>query len=505
MDDQYKSQHLRVNSGCPLFQLNIVGRKLVCSVLFIRNRYIYPRGGEIHFKASLTILSRYETHVDVPGSMKILLVDPDNEFRSTVYRLMSEQACDWLEASTPQELLAIIFDEPIDAVVIAHYLYDESLGKVIKLIRATEGFDAIPIYLITKVEQVGIARQAFELGITEIFNKPDINLIVECFKRIYEFQNKVHEGKVLYIEPEDAKAETVLTILRDVRLRVFHYPTVEKALEALDRTHFDLIITTLIAGGQFTGQHLIRRVRNHINLQKQRIPIIVLSEYYDPARQTECFNMGADDFIQKEFVKQELLPRMTSVLKKSEMINDLKQQAKILQRFAIYDSLSNLYNRRGLMEVATSILREAFATKLPLSLLVVDLDYFKEINDIYGHAEGDNVIKAVSKVFMSNLKESDIAARWGGDEFVVLLPNCNIDEAKLVGERLLLKIRSVRPDSNLSCSIGAAQTGNSKVASINELVEEADKALYQAKTDGRSRVVIQGKLLDQEIIHGQAR
>ncbi len=420
--------------------------------------------------------------------MKILLVDPEDKFCSATRSLLKDQGYEYLEVNGVNELLVNIFDQPVAAVAIGHYLYNASLEATVKIIRSTEGLEALPIYLVTETEQIGIARQSYAVGFTEVYNCQELNLLSESFERIHHFHNKVHEGKVLYVEANDAKAEDVLTVLNGIHLRVFHYKSVEKALDVLNHTHFDLIITSLIAGGELTGQYMIRCVRNHINVQKKRIPIIVLSGLYDSARQIECFNLGADDYVQKDCIKHELLPRVSSVLSKSELISGLKQQAKILQRFAIYDSLSNLYNRRGLMEVAPSIIREAFTQQLPLSLLIIDLDYFKEINDFYGHTEGDNVIKAVSKIFMSNLKEIDIPARWGGDEFVVLLPNCDLAEARTVGERLLLKIRGIRPDSNLSCSIGVVQSNNKKIESIENLVDEADKALYRAKGQGRSRV-----------------
>ena len=176
-------------------------------------------------------------------------------------------------------------------------------------------------------------------------------------------------------------------------------------------------------------------------------------------------------------------------------ISRANSYSKILQ-YATIDALTNLNNRRQFeirlkQEIATSKRQNN-----PLCAMMIDIDFFKKVNDTYGHASGDAVLRGVAKIIKSALRESDIPARYGGEEFAILLPYTHIEEAEIVGERLrkaienspvFIDIEGVETKSiNVTISMGLAEFNNSE--SGEELFERADKALYNAKTSGRNRV-----------------
>jgi diguanylate cyclase (GGDEF)-like protein len=176
------------------------------------------------------------------------------------------------------------------------------------------------------------------------------------------------------------------------------------------------------------------------------------------------------------------------------LLSELEEKNRELQELAYHDPLTGLPNRRFFFEHANLIFEDVKKYEKPLSLLVIDIDHFKEINDTYGHNVGDLVLKTFADVLRGIVRKSDICARLGGEEFVVLLPNTDLEGARVLAERIRATVAKnpVEYDSTVilfTVSIGVAQYRKG-MQDIDELIEEADIALYRAKEGGRNRVEV---------------
>ena len=233
------------------------------------------------------------------------------------------------------------------------------------------------------------------------------------------------------------------------------------------------------------------------DVRTETVPVIFLTGDADEATLERCLEMGAVDFIHKPASSRELLARIDRAVRQSE------QQRK-LQVLAQTDALTGLANFRALSVRLEDEFKRAQRYGYALSVVVIDLDHLKAINDGMGHDVGNRAILALATLMQGNLRESDFAARFGGDEFVVLLPHQTSMEAAVFAERLRSELRGVnvqRGDGRpapfgLSISVGVADhTADSPRESTEALLKAADAALYEAKREGRDRVVVYGRSL----------
>ena len=183
---------------------------------------------------------------------------------------------------------------------------------------------------------------------------------------------------------------------------------------------------------------------------------------------------------------QEIVNAQTEKL--TEVNNLLAQKVKEVELLAITDPLTNLFNRLHFDKTLKTECARAIRFNEPLSLVAMDIDNLKPINDQYGHAQGDLALIEVANIIKQNCREIDIAVRWGGDEFMLFLPQTNLDQALQVAEKLkeLIAGITVADEITLSCSFGVAQ--HNKNEDVNNFVQRADRALYRAKEQGRNRV-----------------
>ncbi|MBN8468257.1 diguanylate cyclase [Corallococcus exiguus] len=231
------------------------------------------------------------------------------------------------------------------------------------------------------------------------------------------------------------------------------------------------------------------------DVRTEMVPVIFLTGDADEATLERCLEMGAVDFIHKPASSRELLARIDRAVRQSE------QQRK-LQVLAQTDALTGLANFRALSVRLEDEFKRALRYGYAMSVVVIDLDHLKAINDGMGHDVGNRAILALATLMQGNLRESDFAARFGGDEFVVLLPHQTSHEAAVFAERLRTELRGVnvqRGDGRpapfgLSISVGVADhTADSPRESTEALLKAADAALYEAKREGRDRVVVYGQ------------
>jgi diguanylate cyclase (GGDEF)-like protein len=239
-----------------------------------------------------------------------------------------------------------------------------------------------------------------------------------------------------------------------------------------------------------------------MNAATRHIPVIMLTVRAALADRVEGLHLGADDYLAKPFQDEELEARIFAALRIKATHTELRDRNQQLESMlhhvealAVTDALTGLFNRRRFADV---LKREFAVTKRyrnTLSCLLLDLDHFKSVNDRFGHDAGDQVLKEVARRISESLREVDLAARFGGEEFAVLLPHTSKKDAAVVAARLLTKVRRqefkfgseiVRITVSIGCS------GNTDVVSDNaeDLVKAADLALYEAKHQGRDRFVI---------------
>jgi diguanylate cyclase (GGDEF)-like protein len=216
------------------------------------------------------------------------------------------------------------------------------------------------------------------------------------------------------------------------------------------------------------------------------IDIIFVTAYNNYA--VDAFEFGATDYIMKPISKKRLDKTMQRILEKHTVkrtIDKLSVEAKT-------DYLTGLYNRRFMLEKIDGIIKYKNKNQC-FSLIISDIDYFKRVNDIYGHNCGDFVIKSVSKLMLEIIRKEDILVRWGGEEFVIILPNTNLKETKIVAEKIRKEIENYKIhydsfDFSITMTFGIASYDQEKA--IEEIIDNADKALNEGKAKGKNCVVV---------------
>jgi diguanylate cyclase (GGDEF)-like protein len=224
-------------------------------------------------------------------------------------------------------------------------------------------------------------------------------------------------------------------------------------------------------------------------------PVIILTGNEDRELKLKGLDQGACDFLTKPFDPEELVARMKVHLKIKHLQDDLKRTNELLLELSNTDHLTGLFNRRFLMEALDREFQRAGRKDGIMSLVIMDIDHFKRINDTYGHLQGDVVLQKMALQMQKELRCYDVAARYGGEEFVALLPDTSVKEAFQVADRIRLSVQGARllgPLSNevITVSLGVASFPSSRYDSVDGLLKEADSALYLAKERGRNRVVV---------------
>jgi two-component system cell cycle response regulator len=219
------------------------------------------------------------------------------------------------------------------------------------------------------------------------------------------------------------------------------------------------------------------------------IPVLIIASKRYVSRLTRCYELGAYDYISMPFFPAEIISRMRNIGYVTEKMAEVE---KLLVR----DYLTGLYNRKFFMERLHEEISWASRYMEPLSMIILDIDHFKKINDTYGHSCGDEVLKRLAGSLYGMLRAQDVLARYGGEEFVVLLSNTSAEDVFEIGEKLRAGIQATEFFFNsregripVTISVGVATAVDSSELEAEALINRSDAALYEAKAGGRNRVV----------------
>jgi two-component system cell cycle response regulator len=266
---------------------------------------------------------------------------------------------------------------------------------------------------------------------------------------------------------------------------VKHAPTMAAARELFRDGAWDLAI---LDRGLPDGDGLL--LCKELRASSQHGYIIMLTGESSDEAKLEGFEQGADDYVTKPFQLDELIARIRAGIRIVGLQKALLETNRRLEELSLTDGLTRVGNRRAFDDRLAVAYEHARRYERPLSLVLVDVDHFKRINDRYGHDAGDAVLRVVADVIAGSSRQTDFVGRIGGEEFAVLLPETPLFEAMQFGEKIRSAIAATRtsaPDP-VHVSIGIANMPHSHVNGVTELFHAADQALYRAKANGRNRV-----------------
>jgi two-component system cell cycle response regulator len=299
---------------------------------------------------------------------------------------------------------------------------------------------------------------------------------------------------ILLVEDSMTSMELISRDLRE-HYSLLHAHDGEEAWQLLQRaSNVDLVVTD-VQMPRVSGQELLTRIRQSDNPKIRALPVIVMTTANDNAEKHLAFLNGANDFLNKPVDPLELQARIRVHHRLTHTIRELEESKKALAELATTDALTQLKNRRLFYTQAEQNLADCRRNERDMSVLVLDIDHFKKVNDTYGHHTGDEVLIRVAKLLSRMVRAVDTVARFGGEEFAVLMPETNKLGAAVLGER----IRSVIEKEHIvvdgqtiavTASLGIATLAAEQVESIDQLLSIADRRLYLAKNSGRNRICI---------------
>ena len=301
-------------------------------------------------------------------------------------------------------------------------------------------------------------------------------------------EKKKSDINVLIVDDDLSVRNTMDEYIANAGFSTLAASSAEEAIELIEKNSFAVVITDIRLPG-LGGLELTKVIK-----QKNGSDVIVVTGYSDDYSYEEAINIGASDFVIKPVRLEELLLRLRRVLKERQLSTERTRMMQKLQKLATTDGLTKLYNSRSFYSQLELEVDRYNRYKHPLSLLLLDIDNFKEFNDNFGHLEGDKVLVRFSQIIKSCLRTNDSAYRYGGEEFTVILPETNGEEAKTVAQRIRASLESEKfrpiPNKNAQITISIGVTQYFPKEELSAFIRRADKAMYLSKKNGRNRVSV---------------
>ena len=301
-----------------------------------------------------------------------------------------------------------------------------------------------------------------------------------------------NKANILIVDDTEINIDILIDLLSDT-YEVLVALDGESVFEIVEENRLDLILLDIMMP-YMDGYEVCRRLK--LNRNTKDIPIIFITAKTDEASIERAYDVGGFDYVTKPFKPKELRAKVKLQLQLQKLIKELEASQKELKFLASTDPMTELYNRRYFSTISKHILDLAKRDATPTSIIMLDIDNFKNVNDTYGHKVGDDVIISLAKLLQKFTRKSDIACRFGGEEFVILLPETAINGASVIAE----KIREATEHSTVNSmenntltftiSLGIAQIDPEEESDIEASIHRADTALYAAKRGGKNRVYI---------------
>ncbi|MBU0808009.1 MAG: diguanylate cyclase [Gammaproteobacteria bacterium] len=367
-----------------------------------------------------------------------------------------------------------------DALILDVNLPDESLTGLAYAASLQERLDEpLPLLVTTTQDDFATHLEAVRVGAMGFFTKPvDIPQLENRLERCFA-QQQGEPYRVLIIDDDRELASRFSLILRGANMLVEmqHEPA---EIFTHMRSFNPEVILLDVNMPNCTGPELAQIIR--MNDDWLRVPIIYLSAETDINRQMNALIKAGDDFVTKPISDNALVAAVFS----------RAQRARLLSNALSRDSLTGLLKHADIKEQAAIELERAMRSGKPASVAMLDIDFFKKVNDSHGHAAGDNVIRALANLLRQRLRRIDSLGRYGGEEFLVVLPDCTAEQALRVLDEIRQRFAELKfiaggSEFSVTLSAGIASTEGAP-ASASELLEKADQALYAAKHGGRNQV-----------------
>ncbi len=443
---------------------------------------------------------------DVPANVKLL------EAR------LSAEYFDVTTAVSGQEALAICERADCDVVLLDVMMPDMDGFEVCRRLKSGINTHHIPVVMVTALDQPSDRVKGLESGADDFLTKPvsDVALIarVRSLSRLKMMTDELRmravtsreigiesperealaeagrNGRILLVDDRPALSDRMQEMLgSEHTVDVERDPT--EALFHAAEGSYDLAIVSIDLEN-FDGLRLCSQLRS---LERTRnVPVLAIAEADNNTRLVRALEIGVNDYLVRPFDKNEILARARTQIRKKRYTERLRDNVQLSIEMAITDALTGLYNRRYMETHVGTLVDQAIARGKPLSVLVLDIDYFKSINDTHGHDAGDDVLQDFAIRIRKSIRGIDLACRYGGEEFVVVMPETDMAVATMVAERLRRRIASepfpIQKGArtvDVTISIGIAALGSNDDAAA--VIKRADQALYRAKRDGRNRVV----------------
>lgn len=332
--------------------------------------------------------------------LKALIVESTGYYRELLGKMLSDIGVDCDLYATAKEALESNKRVEYAFILVSRYLDDTTAELFLHRYRESHPLgDALTI-MITADEVSEIMMDANKAGFKLVFNKKDIDSIQTFLTSVLNNRTLNLKGKILYIEDQKSIADVTVALFENYQAEVDHVLNLAEAKEKFINKNYDLVITDYYLKNNETGDGIINFVREFEDIDKARIPILVVSGESDQSKRTAFLRNGANDFIIKPFDEDELIVRSSNLIKNKKIFEQAKKQQDELTRLAMTDQLTGLYNRHSLFDIGPRYLSDAKRHQFPVSLLVVDLDHFKNVNDSHGHGVGDIVLKSIGQVLM---------------------------------------------------------------------------------------------------------
>jgi len=449
-------------------------------------------------------------------SARILVVD---DIEANVRLLEAKLSAEYYEVLTAADgptALAMAAAEKPDIVLLDVMMPGLDGFAVCRALKEDAATGHIPVVLLTALDGRADRVAGLEAGADDFLTKPiDDVLLFARVRSLTRLKSVIDElrdreasgrrkgviagvasrlggggGRILVVDDHERQAQRVCA-----ELAIEHRPVVETGPETAlmsARGPVDLIIVNAAAKG-FDGLRFAAQVRS--DEATRSLPILAVVDFDDRPRLVKALEIGVNDVLPRPIDPQELAARVKTQIRRKRYTDYLRENLDQSLELAVTDQLTGLHNRRYMESQLDALVRRAVVGGSdPVALLVIDIDHFKKINDGFGHAVGDEVLREFAVRLASNVRAIDLPVRFGGEEFVVVMPETELAHAHRIAERIRLHVagspfRVLDGEELLTVTISIGVACSLSGDTPAHLIKRADEAMYEAKARGRNRVI----------------